>query len=101
MELWDKIMWFRVYVDGVQSTNVKRVKWDSVTKEMVIQFQNDRYYTYYDISEKIYTNVLDGLAGTKTAGPWGPVGKYPSVGAAVHQWLIQRRVRYKRGGRID
>jgi hypothetical protein len=95
----DKIIKLREYIQSVSSTNVKRIKWDSVTKVMVVEFKYSTY-TYYDIPEAIYNNVVDGQAGTRTRGPWGPVGKYPSVGAAIHQWLIAGGYRYKKGGFI-
>lgn len=95
----ERVIQLREFIERVKSTNVKRVKWDSITKELVVQF-NDSTYTYYNIPEAIYNNVVDGQAGTKTAGPWGPIGKYPSVGAAIHQWLIAGGFSYKKGGII-
>lgn len=85
----------RVYVD---STNADRVMWDSETLELTIQFQDGSKYTYYDVDEDLYLNVVDGNAATKTAGEWGPIGKSPSVGAAIHQYLIEKNVRYTKGG---
>ena len=96
-----RLHWLRVFInDDVVSTNVKRLKWDSETEELVIQFQNDRYYTYSGVPEAIFNRVEEGLAGTKTEGPWGGIGKFPSVGAAVHQYLIEGGFPYRRGGRI-
>ena len=101
LERIKRLHWLRVFInDDVISTNVKRLKWDSETNELVIQFQNDRYYTYSGVPEAIYNNIEDGLAGTKTAGEWGPIGKFPSVGAAVHQYLIEGGFPYRKGGRI-
>jgi hypothetical protein len=99
MNIQERIIKLREYIESVSSTNVKRVKWDSVTRELTVQFNGDTY-TYYNIPEAIYNNVVDGNAGTKTAGPWGEIGKYPSVGASIHQWLIDGGYRYKKGGRI-
>lgn len=99
MENIERIIQLRVYIQSVTSTNVRRVKWSSESKEMVVQFYGSTY-TYYNIPEAIYNNVVDGQAGTKTAGPWGPIGKYPSVGAAIHQWLIAGGFSYKKGGTI-
>ena len=95
----EKILKLREYIQSVSSTNVRTVKWDSETKEMVVQFSNATY-TYFNIPEAIFNNVVDGAAGTKTSGTWGPVGKYPSVGAAVHQYLIAGGYKYKKGGTI-
>lgn len=87
-------------VDDIRSTNVRKMKWDSETKELVVQFQDRSVYTYYDISEKLFNDISDGNAGTKTEGPWGPKGKFPSVGASIWQYLIDRGVRYKKGGTL-
>jgi hypothetical protein len=92
---------FKVTSDSVKSTNVKRVKYDSITQELVIKFDDGSNYTYFNVPSKIYDNVLEGMAGTKTAGEWGPIGKFPSVGAAVHQYLIEGGYRYKKGDSIE
>jgi hypothetical protein len=97
----EKLFRLKEYIDSVSSTNVKKVKWDSVSKVLVIQFKDGSIYTYSNVPEAIYTNVLDGQAGTKTEGPWGPIGTYPSVGAAVHQWLINGGYKYRKGGNIN
>jgi len=99
MNIQEKIIKLREYIQSVSSTNVKKVKWDSITRDMVVQFYGSTY-TYYNVPEAIYNNVVDGQAGTKTAGPWGEIGKYPSVGAAIHQWMIDGGYNYKKGGRI-
>ncbi|MCP4761438.1 MAG: KTSC domain-containing protein [archaeon] len=91
---------FKQYIERPNSTNVRAMKWDSETKELVVAFKEGGTYTYYNISEKIWNNIEEGQAGTKTAGKWGPKGKYPSVGASIHQWLKDRGIRYTRGGII-
>ena len=91
---------FKQYIDRPNSTNVRAMKWDSQTKELVVASKEGGTYTYYNISEKIWNNIEEGQAGTKTAGEWGPKGKYPSVGASIHQWLKDRGIRYTRGGTI-
>ena len=73
-------MTFKEYVEKVRSTNVDKVKWDSETKEMKIKFDDGSVYVYFNVPEKVFDNIVDGQAGTK-------LGKYPSVGAAVHQYL--------------
>lgn len=90
----DKLFRLKEYIDTVSSTNVKKVKYDTVTKELTIQFEDNSIYTYYNVPEAIYTNVVDGQAGTKK-------GKYPSVGAAVHDYLINGGYQYKKGGNIN
>jgi len=101
-DLIERIERFRIYRDIISgSTNVKAMKWDSITKDLVIQFGSGATYTYESVPEAIYNNVMDGNAGTETAGPWGPIGKFPSVGAAVHQFLVQGGFTYRRGGTIN
>jgi hypothetical protein len=85
---------------NVQSTNVKRMKYDSIMKELVIEFWGGGYYTYFGVDETLYDNVRYGNAATKTAGDWGPEGTSPSVGAAVHRYLIEQNIRYQEGGTI-
>jgi hypothetical protein len=92
---------FKVTIDSVRSTNVDRVKYDTVTQEMTIKFDDGSIYTYFNIPQKIYENVLDGMAGTKTAGEWGPIGKFPSVGAAVWQYLVDGGFSYRKGGSMN
>jgi hypothetical protein len=89
---------FKITIDNVRSTNVDKIKYDTVSQELIIKFDDGSVYTYSNVPEKIYENVLDGMAGTKTAGEWGPIGKFPSVGAAVHQYLIEGGFIYKKGG---
>ena len=91
---------FKEFITPVKSTNVKKIKWDSVSKDLVIQFDDGSIYTYYKVSEAIFNNIQDGQAGTITAGPWGGIGTYPSVGAAVWQYLIDGGYKYKKGGTI-
>jgi hypothetical protein len=86
--------------DIKDSTNVKKVKWDSVSKDLNIQFMDNTIYTYSRVPEAIYNNIVDGLAGTLTSGPWGGIGTFPSVGAAVHEFLIKGRFQYRKGGTI-
>lgn len=87
MYLSSNKMSFKEYVEKVRSTNVDKVKWDSKTKEMKIKFDDGSIYLYYNVPEKVYDNIVDGMAGTKTSGEWGPAGKFPSVGASVNQSL--------------
>ena len=101
--LSDRIRRIQLYIisSNADSTNVKRMKYDSIMRELVIEFRGGGYYTYYGVNEALYNNVRGGNAATKTAGDWGPVGKTPSVGAAVHQYLIEQNIRYAPGGSID
>jgi len=89
----EKIHRLRQYINPVSSTNVSKIKWDSVTKELVVRFESGDTYTYDNVPEAVYNNIVDGEAGTIK-------GKYPSVGAAVHQYLIQGGYQYRKGGTI-
>jgi hypothetical protein len=92
------LMEFRKERTFVDSTNADRIMYDTDTLELTIQFQDGSKYTYFDVNEELYLNVLDGNASTRTAGEWGPIGKSPSVGASIHQYLIERNIRYEKGG---
>jgi hypothetical protein len=87
---------YRIYEDSVTSTNVSRIKWDSITRDLLIEFEGGGVYRYSNVPEAVYLDVLEGQAGTKTSGPWGPEGKYPSVGAAVHAYLIEGGYSYSK-----
>lgn len=94
----EELMEFRKERTFVDSTNADRIMYDTDTLELTIQFQDGSKYTYFDVNEELYLNVVDGNASTRTAGEWGPIGKSPSVGAAIHQYLIERNIRYEKGG---
>jgi hypothetical protein len=85
----------RAYVD---STNADRVMYNDETGEMVIKFLDGSIYTYTGVSQELFDKVLYGEARTKTAGPWGPIGKSPSVGAAIHKYLIEAGIDFSEGG---
>jgi hypothetical protein len=101
-DLSDKINRIRLWTvtANVQSTNVKRMKYDSIMKELVIEFWGDGTYTYSNVSEQIYNDIRSGNASTKGAGDWGPEGTTPSVGAAVHRYLIENGNKGTKGGTI-
>lgn len=89
----------RVFVD---SSNVDRLMYNSDNNQMVIQFMDGSFYTYFDISQKTFDSIIDGNAVCKTDDSQTPPrwweGKTPSVGAAVHKYLINRGVKYEQGG---
>ena len=90
--------------NNIKSSNVKKILYNDETQEMFIQFQDKSIYTYFDVSFNLFLDVSNGNAVCITNGEskWGNwyVGKTPSVGAAVHKWLINQGVRYKRGGSL-
>jgi hypothetical protein len=90
--------------DNIQSSNVKKIMYNDESKEMFIQFQDKSIYTYYDVSMNLFLDVSGGKAtcissGENQYGSWF-VGKTPSVGAAVHRFLVKKGVRYKKGGSL-
>ena len=87
---------------GVQSSNVDKMMWNSETLELVIRFNDGSTYTYVGVSENIFNDVSEGRAkpitsGENEYGSWNK-GVSPSVGAAVHQYLIEKGVGFNPGG---
>lgn len=90
--------------DNIKSSNVKNIMYNDETKEMFIQFQDKSIYTYFNVSFQLFLDVSGGKAtcitsGENKYGSWW-VGKTPSVGAAVHKYLIKGGVTYKKGGSL-
>jgi len=90
--------------DNIQSSNVKKIMYNDETKEMFIQFQDKSIYTYFDVSMNLFLDVSGGSAtcitsGENQYGSWF-VGKTPSVGAAVHKFLIKKGIKYRKGGSL-
>lgn len=88
--------------DNIKSSNVKKIMYNDETKEMFIQFQDKSIYTYFNVPFQMFLDVSGGKAtcitsGENKYGKWF-VGKNPSVGAAVHEYLIKGGVSYKKGG---
>jgi len=77
---------------GVRSSNVDKMMWNSETLELVIRFNDGSTYTYVGVDEKTFLDVSEGNAAPETTGEneygsWTR-GDKPSVGAAVHQHLL-------------
>lgn len=89
----------RVYVD---SSNVDRVMYDDVTKQMTIKFNEGSIYTYKDVPISLFEDIIDGNGTCISEGSnkWGDwfIGKSPSVGAAVYQRLVEKSWPFERGG---
>ena len=90
--------------DNIRSSNVKRIMYNDETKEMFIQFQDKSIYTYFNVPFQTFLDVSGGRAtcitsGENKYGTWY-VGKTPSVGSAVHKYLIKKGVAYKKGGSL-
>lgn len=90
--------------DGLKSSNVWKYKYDDKKLELTIKFQDGETYTYSDVSKQLYESVVGGDASCITEGEneWGEwfVGKSPSIGAAVHEYLVNGGVSYKKGGSV-
>lgn len=90
--------------DNIKSSNVKKIMYNDETREMFIEFQDKSIYTYFNVPFQMFLDVSGGKAtcitsGESKYGSWW-VGKTPSVGAAVHKYLIKGGVSYKRGGSL-
>ena len=79
---------------GVLSSNVDKMMWNSETLELVIRFNDGSTYTYVGVDEKRFLDVSEGNAAPKTKDYQVPPrwikDQKPSVGAAVHKWLIKK-----------
>jgi hypothetical protein len=89
---------------NIPSANVRKIKYDDETKQMVIQFQDKSIYTYFDVPFDVFLGVTNGDAtcttdGKNRYGSW-EVGKTPSVGSAVWKFLIRKKIKYQRGGTL-
>ena len=89
---------------NIKSSNVKKIMYNDETEEMFIQFQDKSIYTYFNVPFQIFLNVSGGKATCTTSGQnrYGSwyVGKSPSVGSAVHKYLINTGIKYKKGGSL-
>ena len=89
----------RLFVD---SSNVDRVMYNTDTSELTIRFTNDEIYTYPNIDEELFNQIIDGVDAPKTSGEndygeWKK-GVGPSVGATVYKRLVKRNAPFKIGG---
>ncbi len=86
------------------SSNVDKVMFNDESNELVIKFNDGSIYTYFDIDFTDFVNVVNGNAVCTTSGEnkWGSwdLGKSPSVGAAVWNYLIDTNATYKKGGSL-
>lgn len=84
------------------SSNVDRIKYFEDERRLVVKFNDGSYYTYFEIDDATFKNIIAGDAVCKTAGEneYGEwfIGKTPSVGAAIWKYLIDKNVRFEEGG---
>jgi hypothetical protein len=91
---------FRIYEGDVNSSNVESYRYNDVSGELILTFNDGSRYRYYQIDFTDYENIVLGEAecitdGENEYGSWFE-GKTPSVGAAVWQYLIDKGVRYEK-----
>ena len=90
--------------NNIKSSNVKKIKYTEETKELVVEFNDKSLYTYYNIDFETYRKISTGdyapvTTGSNEYGSWKRNIK-PSVGAGIHQALINKGVKYIRGGTL-
>lgn len=94
---YDKFYVFRLFAD---SANVDAIQYDTEKEELDIRFNDGDTYRYFSVDYDTFEDVWKGRASCITSGEnvWGSwfEGKRPSVGAALHKFLVKRNVRYQR-----
>ena len=84
----------------VVSSNVDSYKYNTNNGELILTFNDGSRYRYSGVDFTEYENIILGDAvceteGENEFGSWF-VGKTPSVGAAVWEYLIRKGVKYER-----
>lgn len=92
-------------VDGIQhsdlnSSNIWGTAYDPSTGKMKVRFQGGSEYEYDGVPVNIYRAFTNGQASAKTQGSndygaWW-VGKNPSLGAAMNQYIKQGNFPYRK-----
>ena len=87
---------------SVNSSNVDSYRYNTNNGELILIFNDGSRYRYSGVDFTEYENIVLGDAtctteGENEFGSWF-IGKSPSVGAAVWNYLIDRGVRYERLG---
>lgn len=97
LQTYDKFYVFRLFAD---SANVDAIQYDTEKEELDIRFNDGDTYRYFSVDYDTFEDVWKGRASCITSGEnvWGSwfEGKRPSVGAALHKFLVKRNVRYQR-----
>jgi len=93
----EKFYVFRLFVD---SSNVDGLQYDTEKEELEIYFHEGEQYRYYGIDYDTFERVWKGKAaciteGETQYGSWF-IGKTPSVGAALHKFLIKTGKKYEK-----
>ena len=95
-----KYIGLKKWRNTADSSNVNRIMYNDETLELVIRFKSGDVYTYEGVSFDIFNNVVNGNAACKTSGDSWDIGKDPSVGAAVHKYLVDSSIVYRKGGSL-
>jgi len=92
-------------IDGIQksdlqSSNVYGANYDPKSRKMLVRFQEGQIYEYDGIPPYIFKAFRHGAAPAKTKGKnrygqWW-VGKNPSLGAALNQYVKKANYNYRR-----
>ena len=95
----------RIYQDNVNSSNVESYRYNDVSGELILTFNDGSRYRYFQIDFTDYESIVLGNAeciteGENEFGSWFE-GKTPSVGAAVWQYLIDRGIRYEKLSQVQ
>lgn len=98
----DRFNKWSIVQNNVISSNVKRAAYNVLSETLVLEFREGGYYTYNSVPSSVFWSLVNKEAKATTDGSneWGSwyVGK-PSVGAGVHQFLIDKYP-YRKGGSI-
>jgi hypothetical protein len=98
----DHLQKFKKIRSRVSSSNVRRLMYNDVTRDLTIEFNDGSIYTYFGVSEDIFEDIRSGNARPITNDSQTPQrwvkGEKPSVGAAVHQYLIKKGIAFTQGG---
>lgn len=98
----DNLQKFKKIRTNVVSSNVRRLMYNDETRALTIQFDDSSIYTYFDVSADTFEDIRSGNARPITTDSQNPPrwvkGEKPSVGAAVHQFLIDSGVTFLKGG---
>jgi hypothetical protein len=93
---------YKKWRSNPDSANVEKILYNDETKELVLRFHGGGTYTYPNIEFAEFRDIVEGNAPCVTDGTsrWGSwyVGKQPSVGAAVHKYLVKRNAAFIPGG---
>jgi hypothetical protein len=93
---------YKKWRSNPNSANVEKILYNDETKDLVLRFHGGGTYTYPNIEFSEFRDIVEGKAACVTEGEsrWGSwyVGKQPSVGAAVHKYLVKKNAPFVQGG---